>query len=120
MGSAVLVVRHLIMTFKKPSTEVAWATGFYIVFGTFGAYMGVRDSSMYMTIMCPMLVFLSIGVWFQSKASAIGLICISIAFTIIGIASMFLVNFSVSLLFRVFAQIFTTIVLWLWVKGYEV
>ena len=108
------------MTFKKPSSEVAFATGLYILFGIYGTYMGIRDSSLYMMIACPLVAILSLGVWFQSKAAAVALIVVSIFFTVVGIFAMATGHFSVQLLVRVIVQVYTTFVLWLWVRGIEI
>ena len=82
--------------------------------------MGLRDSSLYMAIMCPVLVLLSCGVWFQSRPSAVALIMISIAYTLIGAVALCLGKHSWSLVVRELVQIYTTVVLWLWVKGIEI
>jgi len=108
------------MTIQKPSSEVAFATGWYILFGAYGTYMGIRDSSLYMTIMCPLLVVLSCGVWLQYKVSAWALITISIAFTLIGAFALFFGKFSWSLVIREVIQIYTSLILWLWTKGIEI
>ena len=119
-GSAFFVRPLAHMTFKKPSSEVAFATVLYIVFGAYGTYMGIRDSSLYMMLICPILVLLSCGVWFQSKPAAVALIVISIVFTLVGLLSLVTGHFGVHLLVRVIAQIYVTVVLWLWVKGIEI
>jgi len=82
--------------------------------------MGFRDSSHYLMVICPLLVLLSFGVWFQSKAAAVALIVVSIVFTLVGILSLATGHFTVSLLVRVIAQIYCTLILWLWVKGIEI
>jgi len=105
---------------RKPSSEVAFATSLYIIFGAYGTYMGIRDSSLYMAVICPVLVLLSCGVWLDSKPCAVGLIVISIGLTLVGAFALVMGKIHWGLLIRVLIQIYVTVVLWLWAKGIEV
>lgn len=103
-------------TFKIPVWPMALVSGAYFCFGVFLARVGVRDSSLYLALLCPALALASAGVWFQSRTAGRALFALLVFLSVVGGIALACGEFSLKKLLALSAHLAAAVVLWRWLR----
>jgi hypothetical protein len=105
-------------TFKKPAGETAFLTGLCAVFGLVLTCFGIKESSLYLMSIGPVLLLLSVGIWFQSRSAGRILLALFVCLLLIGgIAMVFFGKFSWSRVPIAMFHLYAIVTLWLWLRN---
>lgn len=104
-------------TFKIPAWPMALVSSAYFCFGLFMAWVGIRESSLYLMLLCPALAVASAGVWFQSRTAGRVLLVLLGFLAVVGGIVLACDEFSWKKLSILLAHLAAAVVVWRWQRG---